>query len=239
MLPFDDPNPRGELILGGINGSTAYGLDTPESDIDRIGCYVAPTSQLHGLHPPTVKTSTWHGTAPDFTYHEAGKLAGLLLHCNPTVTELLWLDKYELWQDAGQMLIDIRRMFLSEKYVRDAYFGYASQQFRRIKNRGDGTFSSDTAKRTEKHARHLWRLLNQGVELHRTGKLTVRLTPVNAEKCREFGQRVAAGNLMIAEEVMTKAEAEFDTPGMLPDAASDGVVEQWLRFVRREYWDGF
>jgi hypothetical protein len=239
MLPLEDPNPRGELILGGINGSTAYGLATPASDIDRIGCYVAPTSQLHGLHPPTVKTSTWHGTAPDFTYHEAGKLAGLLLHCNPTVTELLWLDEYEVSQDAGEMLIDIRKTFLSEKYVRDAYFGYASQQFRRIKNREDGSFSSDTRKRTEKHARHLWRLLEQGVELHRTGKLTVRLRDGQAGLCRLFGEEVAAGNLDMAVDYLKWAEGEFDIPGVLPDVADEGVVEQWLQFVRREYWDDF
>jgi uncharacterized protein len=240
MLPFDDPNPRGELILGGINGSTAYGLATPESDIDRIGCYVAPTREFHGLHLPTGKKSTWTGTDPDFTYHEAGKLANLLLSCNPTVTELLWLDEYEVKAaDAGEMLIDIRRTFLHAQGVRNAYLGYATQQFGRIKNRPDGTFSSDTAKRTAKHARHLRRLLEQGIELHRTGKLTIQLTPTQAGACWEFGGRVAAGNLMIAEEAIARAEDHFDEPGVLPDAPSEVEAEQWLQFVRREYWSDF
>jgi hypothetical protein len=239
MLPFDDPNPRGELILGGINGSTAYGLATPTSDIDRIGCYVAPTREFHGLHLPTGKKSTWTDTDPDFTYHEAGKLANLLLSCNPTVTELLYLDEYEVKADAGEMLIDIRRTFLHAQGVRNAYLGYATQQFTRIRNREDHTFSSDTAKRTEKHARHLWRLLHQGVELHRRGTLTVRLTPRDAGICRSFGEAVADGDLDLASAQLAWAELEFSTPGVLPSAPDEGVAEQWLQFVRRDYWEDF
>jgi predicted nucleotidyltransferase len=239
MLPFDDPNPRGELILGGINGSTAYGLATPTSDIDRIGCYVAPTREFHGLHLPTGKKSTWTGTDPDFTYHEAGKLANLLLSCNPTVTELLWLDEYEIETDAGEMLIDLRRTFLSAKGVRNSYLGYATQQFARIRNRDDNTFSSDTRKRTAKHARHLHRLIGQGVELHRTGRLTVRLQPFVAEECREFGEMVADGDLNQATDMLHRAEDQFDTPGVLPAAPSEVEAEQWLQFVRREYWSDF
>jgi predicted nucleotidyltransferase len=239
MLPFDDPNPRGELILGGINGSTAYGLATPTSDIDRIGCYVAPTREFHGLHLPTGKKSTWTDTNPDFTYHEAGKLANLLLSCNPTVTELLWLSDYEVIADAGEMLIDIRRTFLHAKGVRNAYLGYATEQFHRIRNSANHTFSSDTAKRTEKHARHLRRLLEQGVELHCTGQLTIKLTPAKAEACREFGKRVAAGDLDLAKSAISYAEETFDHKGLLPDAPDEGVAEQWLQFVRRDYWEDF
>ena len=242
MLTFDDPNPRGELILGGINGSTAYGLATPESDIDRIGCYVAPTREFHGLHLPTGKKSTWTNKPdqkPDFTYHEAGKLANLLLSCNPTVTELLWLNEYEVQQDAGEMLIDIRNTFLHAKGVRNSYLGYAEQQFTRIRNRGDGSFSSDTRKRTEKHARHMWRLLHQGVELHRTGKLTIKLSEGNVEICRMFGEAVADNDLEIADDMLAWAELEFDIPGVLPDAPDESVAEQWIQFVRRDYWEDF
>lgn len=242
LLPFDDPNPRGELILGGINGSTAYGLATEDSDIDRIGCYVAPTREFHGLHLPVDKKATWsnkEGTKPDFAYHEAGKLCRLLLSCNPTVTELLWLNDYEVKTDAGEMLIDIRRTFLHAKGVRDSYLGYATQQFTRLKNRGDGSFSSDTRKRTEKHARHLWRLLEQGVQLHRTGNLSVRLTPGKATICRMFGENVAAGDLDLAEAHLMWAEDEFDTTGMLPRQSNEVEAEQWLQFVRRDYWEDF
>ena len=236
MLPFDDPNPRGELILGGINGSTAYGLATPNSDIDRIGVYAAPTSEFHGLDLPIGKKATWKDPETDYTLHEAAKMCHLLLSCNPTVTELLWLDAYEVKRYEGKMLIDIRRSFLSAKGVRNSYLGYATQQFTRLKNRGDGSFSSDTRKRTEKHARHLWRLIAQGTELHRTGRLTVKLTPDRAVVCREFGEQVADGDLNLAEDTIRLAVLFFDIPGMLPDAPDRNMAEQWLQYVRTADW---
>jgi uncharacterized protein len=226
----------GTILLSGINGSTAYGLATTTSDVDRIGCYAAPTHEFHGLHLPTGKQATWQDPEIDYTLHEAGKLAHLLLCCNPTVTELLWLDAYEAKTYEGEMLIDIRKSFLSAKGVRDSYLGYATQQFTRIRNRGDGSFSSDTRKRTEKHARHLWRLVNQGVELHRTGRLTVRLSPGKAEMCRQFGEVIAAGDLGLAESTIAMAEREFDEPGVLPSAPSEHEAEQWLQYVRRVYF---
>lgn len=229
----------GTILLSGINGSTAYGLATPESDIDRIGCYAAPTEEFHGLHLPIGKKATWTnpaGSKPDFTYHEAAKLCNLLLSCNPTVTELLWLESYEEIDTEGRKLIDIRETFLYADGVRNAYLGYATQQFGRIKSRGDGSFSADTRKRTAKHARHLRRLLEQGIELHQTGHLTIRLSTDKAAVCRTFGERVAEGDLELARRAIKYAEETFDHKGVLPSAPSEEDAEDWLRYVRRYNW---
>lgn len=225
------------ILLAGINGSVAYGLQTPESDIDRIGCYAAPTSRFHGLHPPLNKAATWVSTKPDATYHEAGKLAALLLKCNPTVAELLWLDAYEVRTAEGEALIGIRGAFLSATAVRNAYLGYATQQFQRLHNRGDGSFSADTRKRTAKHARHLWRLLRQGTWLHLAGQLQVRLDDDQAAACRAFGERVAAGDLDRARVALQVAAEAFDLPGALPEHPDEAAAEAWLQDVRRSYWD--
>lgn len=228
--------PPSNVLLAGINGSTAYGLATEDSDVDRIGCYASPTAAFHGLHPPTGKAATWVSNKPDATYHEAGKLAALLLSCNPTVTEICYLGQWETITPEGEALIAIRRSFLSAKAVSNAYYGYARQQFTRIRNRGDGSFSADTRKRTAKHARHLQRLLYQGVELHRTGHLTVLLSPYEATICRQFGEKVAAGDLGLAEKALKAAEEAFDEPGVLPDRPDEAAAEAWLQDVRRAYW---
>lgn len=233
----DELKPPPNVLLSGVVGSTAYGLAHEDSDIDRIGCYAAPTSAFHGLHPPTGKSATWVSSKPDATFHEAGKLAALLLKGNPTVTEICWLDDYETMTPEGEALIGIRSSFLSARAVRDAYLGYATQQFRRIKNRGDGSFSSDTRKRTAKHARHLWRLVYQGGQLHQTGRLPIRLAPELADYCRAFGEDVAAGNLAVAEWMLRGAEETFDAPGVLPDRPDETAAETWLQDVRRAYWD--
>jgi uncharacterized protein len=229
--------PPPNVLLAGISGSTAYGLATEDSDVDRIGCYAAPTSQFHGLRLPVGKAATWVSTKPDATYHEAGKLAALLLGCNPTVTELLWLDGYEARTSEGDALIGIRRSFLSAKAVRNSYLGYATSQFGRIRNRGDGSFSADTRKRTAKHARHLWRLLRQGSDLHQTGHLSVWLPPNQAANCRAFGERIAGGELDLASMALSDAEAIFGKPGVLPDQPDESAAEAWLQDVRRAYWD--
>ncbi|MEU4556525.1 DNA polymerase beta superfamily protein [Micromonospora violae] len=92
--------------------------------------------------------------------HEARKFTVLCIGGNPTAFELLWLpdDLYEVRTELGQELVDLRSAILSAPRVRDAYLGYACQQFHRLKERGDGSFSADLRKRTAKHARHLARL---------------------------------------------------------------------------------
>lgn len=225
------------VLLEGIVGSTAYGLDHAGSDLDRLGVYAAPTIAFHGLHPPTAKNAT-KTLGPDHTRHEAGKYCALLLGCNPTAMELLWLprdDLYEQRTDLGNHLIGIRRAFLSARRVRDAYLGYATGQFHELAKRGDGTFSSGTRNRTAKHARHLARLINQGVELYKTGTLQVRID--NPDWYHEFGKNVAAGDVRLAQELLVAASYEFETATpALPDRPDEATVERWLLLVRAAHF---
>ena len=193
------------ILLSGIVGSHAYGLATQDSDVDRLGVFAAPTEEILSLHPPA---DSLVNVKPDITYHEARKYLSLALKCNPTVTELLWLEDYEVTSELGWELIGIRCSFLSASYVRNAYLGYATQQFRRLENRGDGSFSSDTRLRTAKHARHLLRLLDQGLQLYRDGHLTVRVD--DPDLYHDFGRAVAAGDLDMARERLGHAESLFD-----------------------------
>lgn len=223
----------GTILLSGVVGSVAYGLADEFSDTDRLGMYALPTTALLGLRKPDESHVTSH---PDATYHEAGKLCRLLLGGNPTVTELLWLNDYEVRTPLADEVIGIRTAFLSAKRCRDAYLGYATQQFDRLRNRGDGSFSSDTRKRTSKHARHLWRLLEQGAELHQSGRLAVPLSPNRADSCKAFGERVAAGDLGLAARALSDAEAAFGRPGVLPELPDHAAAEAWLQKVRREFY---
>jgi predicted nucleotidyltransferase len=221
------------VLLAGIVGSTAYGLAVPDSDIDRLGIFAAPTEAFHGLHAPKDSHVT---SAPDATYHEAAKACRLILGGNPTASEILWLpdDLYEVRTDLGDELIGIRSAFLSAKRTRDAYLGYATQQFRKLEARGDGSFSADTRKRTAKHARHLYRLCEQGYELYATGNLMIRLA--NPQQFLDFGEQVAAGHIDVARDLMAGYEAAFDAADtVLPDQPDERVVEDWLLRVREHY----
>jgi hypothetical protein len=222
------------VILAGIVGSTAYGLAGPASDVDRLGIFAAPTTQFHGLHPPQDSHVT---TRPDVTYHEAAKACRLMLACNPTASEILWLpgDLYEIRTPLGDELIAIRTAFLSAKRTRDAYLGYASQQFRKLEIRGDATDSAGNRRRTAKHARHLYRLCTEGYELYTTGGLRIRLD--DPQRYLDFGEQVAGGRVDVARDLMRGYEAAFDAAdSVLPDQPDEAVVDDWLLRVRAHYY---
>jgi uncharacterized protein len=92
-----------------------------------------------------------------------------------------------------------------------------------------------TPGRTAKHARHLLRLLTQGLELHEEGELTVRLD--DPERYREFGERVAAGDLDAARMEIEDAEHAFSAHvSPLPDEPDRAIVQDWLLDTRKAFW---
>lgn len=200
-----------DTILRGIVGSCAYGLATPESDVDIMGVFLEPRDSFLGLHPFDDKNATVHTTSDlrDHTFHELGKFMRLALKSNPSILELLWLPDwaYEHISPQGEELLDCRHWFASAELVKNAYLGYATQQFKLLERRGD--FGTDMKKRTEKHARHLYRLLIQGFGLYRTGELCVELDAYEVIKVREFGQRVGQGDLDLAKTELEYYEAQF------------------------------
>ncbi|GAA0233640.1 nucleotidyltransferase domain-containing protein [Cryptosporangium japonicum] len=218
-------------LLLGVVGSTAYGLAHAGSDVDRLGVYAVPTVELHGLHLPIDKAATVVRHDPDQTVHEARKFAMLCLSSNPTVTELLWLPSYEQRTPLGDELVGLRTAFASADGVRNAYFGYATAQFKRLLTTGQ--FQSKMRKRQSKHGRHLLRLLDQGYEYYVTGRLRLRVD--DPERYREFGDRVAA-DPEVARPVLAAAQEKFDgATSPLPLAPDEPAVEAWLRRVRKEY----
>jgi predicted nucleotidyltransferase len=221
------------ILLSGIVGSTAYGLAHEGSDVDRLGMFAAPTEALHGLHQPK---ESHVSTAPDRTLHEAAKWCRLALGGNPTVMELVWLpdELYEVRTPLGDELIGIRATLTGARRVRDAYLGYATQQFRKLNSRGDGSFSADTRKRTAKHARHLKRLCTQGYELYRTGALTIRVE--DPESYHRFGEQVAA-DPQAAVPLLRDFEERFAaTRSVLPEQPDEQAADAWLRRVRRHFY---
>jgi predicted nucleotidyltransferase len=219
------------IILEGICGSQAYGLDTETSDTDIKGIYIAPTRELLGL-PKYQPKQTYDHTDPDWTYHELGKYVSLALKCNPTVTELLWLEGYRVLTKQGRMLVDNRHLFLSTSYVRNAYTGYCFSQARKLNARG-GTYGNGRNKRYEKHTRHLLRLLYQGRELLETGKLTVRVTPEVREEL------FSAGSLSPNEIVdrFTEEIAKFDyIESVLPGEPDYEGINTLLLRLRKATW---
>lgn len=226
---------RGEILLKGIVGSTAYGFAGPDSDVDTLGMFALPTEELFLLGNPTESIVR---TDPDSTLHEARKWCRLALKCNPTVMELVWLpdELYEIRHDFGDQLIEIRSAFLSRQAVRDSYLGYATQQLNKLKATQAKMDNPETPesvrRRRAKHARHLVRLVHQGTLLHETGYLEIQ--PSDPQTIVNLGEHVVEdpeyGNFLIMG-----AESIFERRGKLPDEPDPATVEEWLVAVRRHY----
>jgi predicted nucleotidyltransferase len=220
---------RKHVILAGVVGSTAYGLNHEGSDIDRMGIFAWPTEAYFRLEAPA---DYWEEKTParDTTFHEVRKYLGLVLNGNPTASELLWLERWDETSYLGEELVEMRQTFLSGPRVKDAYLGYARQQYHRLQE--TGAFSSALRKRTEKHARHLRRLVEQGYQLYTTGELTIRVS--DPEAVMEFGREVAK-DPEYARAYMDGAVARFeDAKTVLPPKPNPAVAEEWLMDLRKD-----
>lgn len=209
-------------LLLGITGSRAYGLDTSLSDTDRIGVFAAPTLEICGL--------SWHSSresvveqgpeGDDFALHEVGKFCRLLLRCNPTLIETLYLPRinYEMLTQEGMMLRDIRNAFLSRKAVWDSYRGYTEAQLKKYR---DG-FTKP------KYARHALRLAEQGRHLFMTGHLEVRVG--NPQRFFDLAD-------MRTEQVLRVIKDELDSwsdlYSPLPVEPDRAAVQEVLNTIRR------
>lgn len=228
-----EKRPRHTLIRG-VVGSTAYGLAREGSDVDRLEVFAWPTDAFWHLGAMPETMGQQSPDNPDsFPKHEVGKYVHLALKCNPTILEMLWLpmEHVEHLSPLGQQLRDIRLFFLSEPYVRNAYGGYARQQLDRLVRRtaeGKDGFSSDTKKRTAKHARHCFRLLTQGRELLERGEIQVRV---------DDPETYWAFDDMTVDEIVqafTEADLRFrQTKTVLPESPDYLRVDAFLYGVRR------
>lgn len=213
----------GTPVLVGVGGSHAYGMAHAESDVDYRGCYVAPTTEFFGLHKPQ---ETYDRHDPDVAMHEVGKTLWLASKGNPTVLELFFYSEYAVRTDIGDLLIANRDLFITER-IRSTHVGYAYEQFNRLKRRESGSFSSDTAKRTEKHARHILRLVQLAERTLTTGVFDI-VVP-DRDEIFAFGK-------LPVEEMLVRAEAEIervkDVPSVLPPDPDMEAINDLLVTIR-------
>lgn len=219
-------NPGSSLLLKGVVGSQAFGLANENSDYDYQGVFGAPTQAFLGLESKVQDSYVYKN--PDTTYHEVGKFCRLALGCNPTVLDLLWLDEYNIRTKLGTELVNLRNNFLSAKRVRDAYFGYATQQMSKL-------LKDPRFEKRAKNARHFLRLLEQGTQLYLYGTYSVKVK--DAEEITHLANRIANGEVELAMHSLNIAETEMNINfSVLPDKPNIEVVNEWLLGVRNEFY---
>jgi len=115
-----------------VGGSHAYGLNTPESDIDYRGVCIPPKRFFFGLQGFEQQVLE---TPVDCTIFGIRKFVKLCRDANPNVLELLFLRQEEiLFKDVFMdEILKFRNLFLSQRVIY-TYSGYAHSQLQRVKN---------------------------------------------------------------------------------------------------------
>lgn len=221
-----------DILLQGIVGSHAYGLAHENSDIDRLAINRIKSDaflSMHGVHDRDLTSTSHSANGDDITIHEVGKFCRLALQCNPTLLELLWLPEHllEINTDEGAELIALREGFLCANRVRSSYLGYARQQLERA------IASGKNPRRREKAARHLYRLVHQGVSLHRTGHLELHVP--DRDETFTIGELAATGDITPLRALLTWADEQFAQPTALPHEPHRALIEDYVLRTRTQH----
>lgn len=152
------------VMLLGLAGSYSYGTNIRTSDIDIRGIALNQKSDLIGL----TRFEQYVDEDTDTVIYGFNKVVGLLLSCNPNTIELLGLkpEHYLYLSDIGRLLLDNRRLFLSQRAIQ-SFGGYADAQLRRLQN----ALARDAFPQTEKE-RHIFNSVRSAMHdfNHRYGR---------------------------------------------------------------------
>lgn len=120
------------IMLLGLGGSYAYGMNKDTSDIDIRG--IAFNKKEEILLGQDFEQVVDNQT--DTTVYSFNKIIELLTKANPNTIEILGLepDQYLYITELGKLLIDNAEMFLSKRCIH-TFGGYASSQLRRLENK--------------------------------------------------------------------------------------------------------
>ena len=130
---FHENNNLGKnIILIGLGGSYAYGMNKDSSDLDIRGISLNKKEEvLLGIDFEQVVDEK-----TDTTIYSFNKMIQLLTKMNPNTCEILGLQDWQYFylHPIGKELLENRKMFLSKICIH-TFGGYASSQLRRMENK--------------------------------------------------------------------------------------------------------
>ena len=213
------------VIYRCVVGSTAFGLSTDQSDVDRRGVYLPPATlhwSLYGV-PEQLENA-----ANEEVYWEAQKFLILALKANPNVLECLYTPLVEHATPLAQELLALRERLLS-KLVYQTYNGYVVSQFKKLQAdlRNKGAIKW-------KHVMHLLRLLMAGITVLEEKRIPVLVDPAERDKLLTIRRGEMAFELADAWRLslQEKFERAFERT-TLPDRPDYAAANDWLLRARR------
>lgn len=129
---FDKIREDGRLLIEFVRGSTLYGLNTPESDIDTGGVFICKLEESLGfLNYHSQESDERH----DNTWYEIGEFAKLVCKSNPTVLEALFVPDDKIIGEIHpwfKLFRDNRDKFITKECF-NPFYGYAKSQIEKAR----------------------------------------------------------------------------------------------------------
>lgn len=132
MNSFEIVKEENRLLYSYIRGSHCHGINTPLSDIDKGGIFIAKKEDLLDLglnYQPQIANET-----NDIVYYELKKFMDLLIKSNPTILEALFVDD-KFVEFEHPLITELKKnkdKFITKKCF-PSFFGYAESQIKKAK----------------------------------------------------------------------------------------------------------
>jgi predicted nucleotidyltransferase len=238
------------LIHVFVGGSELHGAKVKDTDdLDIYGVYLEPPELVLGLDKQDFYVWSTAGNERrngpddvDVCLYSLRKWAGLAAKGNPTALHFLFSPDHSPKPEPWEGILKNREVFLSRQAARQ-FRGFADAQVRRLQGIGTG-------KKGQRHeligvhgydikaAMHVIRLLNEGIELMRSGTITLP----RPEK--ELLITIRTGNYGSLERVLSLANALFseleeaEAKSGLPEKVDRPRISELLSDTYLRHWTG-
>jgi len=247
-------------ILRTVVGSGVHGMAIPGTDDnDEMGVYIERPEQVMGLMPTAehyVSRTQPDGVRSgpgdtDLTIYSLRKFLRLATAGNPSILTLLYAPKDEVLIETN-LGHELRRLAPSIVSAKAGwrFLGYLDGQRQRMTGGGHQSRVPNRPELIEAHgydtkyASHALRLGLQGLELMRTGRLTLPLTGSMLQTCMEVkrGQVGFPEALRRVDSVRSQLHSAMEAtkntqfPGALLPGPNMVVINDWMVHAHEEHW---
>jgi hypothetical protein len=236
-------------ILRGLVGSTVHGLSNPGTDDrDEMGVCVEPPEYILGLrrfeHCVARTQPEGSPSGPgdvDLTIYGLRKFASLASKGSPTVLLLFFIRGEDVLHQSelGTELQALAPAFLSGRTGR-AFLGYLGAQARSLRGERHATRTrelSTTHGYDTKFAMHALRIGHQGIQLLRTGAISLPVPEPARSQLREVRAGTVPLDEVLAEIARVEKELELLTSAsQLPAEPDHQRINAFLESAYQRWW---
>lgn len=216
-----------------IHGSTAYGMNTPASDIDMTGIFVPPMEVLANPFA-NVEQVGYQNEIHDLIVFDIRKFLKLAYKGSVNAIEMLWMGE-RFWQRSGdvwEMLVERRNLFLSKK-VFYSYLGHCKSELSAFKKGMEVGVLPNSSRSAlydkygfdTKSASHITRLVRTCEEIARTGNIEVFRKDADELVAIRMGLKEASTIIDETERTMIRASSAIEF-SKLPEVADEAKVKK-------------